>query len=247
MEIECTRRQDVRAVLLTQAASPPAQHLPLFDLEFLWVAAELREGHSSPRAGAEEKQIAVSLHLLASAARAAPHGLCVILEDSHLLDSDSWDLVTRFSSMLESKMVQDAVPLLILLPMRTGVDRNNMRPEEQVQIMSLASQPKSGSWLELEPLAPVRPRPTPRLLRPALVARPPRLRWTPLSARPPRAQHETIELVRLVAEVDEVEAELMEVRSPPSRASACLQRKPAPRASPAEEGGRGGLSAARRT
>jgi hypothetical protein len=101
----------------------------------------------------------------------------MILEDSHLLDSDSWDLVTRFSSMLESKTVQDAVPLLILLPMRTGVDRNNLRPEEQAQIMSLASQPKSGSWLELEPLAPVRPPSTLRLLRPALVARPPRLRW----------------------------------------------------------------------
>ena len=31
--------------------------------------------HPSPRAGAVEKQIAIALHLLASAARAAPHGI----------------------------------------------------------------------------------------------------------------------------------------------------------------------------
>lgn len=101
----------------------------------------------------QAQQVAACVHVVETAAKSMAAGLCVIVEDSQLLEADSWALISKLSSRLHASGGECA-PLLLVLPMRGTVDQHTAEEHLLLQeVLQLDEQPDTGCLVELHPFS----------------------------------------------------------------------------------------------
>ena len=100
-----------------------------------------------------EQQVAACAHVIETAAKVMPAGLCVIIEDAQHLESDSWTLVSKLAHRLHDSSGTSA-PLLLILPMRANVEQYSDEERAILQeVLKMEPSQDTSCLLLLNPLS----------------------------------------------------------------------------------------------